>query len=1195
MSRDLLFQNVRGLNEDKLEELVLRLTRANLGAAVMAETWKALDSDLTSVLVNDGHHLILNGNSAMEGKATRGGVGILLSPKWTSAWKEAGSQVLRFGARVLAVRLEIPCAANKTEKIFLVGAYAPTTASSEDESETFYTELENCVNECKNNELLLIGADLNAALGTAGEEDDDGVRGKHGIPHENKRGRELRGFLASHQLCSPTSFFEKSSHATWQHFRSHKHYQNDFWIVKRKHLRRIRDAGVQPGLAVHSDHLPLRLRLLSPRKYKRARKTAEPKKKRGCRRMLQVEDAKQAYIAVFNKEMSKIVNDGKSSNTRLTEAILTAASSELQGENKHDPSWFRVSEKKIAPLIQERNEMVANGSRLSGVKEKRLERTKRKLRKEIAKAKESWLRKVAKRIQEGPQKGTGGYWKSVTEMKLGHNRTRRETSYSFKKSDGQKCTTNEESVQVVKEAFKKNLNIVRPFDDSLLEHLIQSVLPAKLTELLDADPTAEEVKAALRRAAKGKAAGDTGVPIEFYQALADDEEAFEHVLDVIVRSWKGEDYDEWTLSKLKILPKKGDLSDPNNWRPIMLLEVLQKTMSSMFTQRFAQLLDYLGLAEQFGFQKSMGTPDGSFVVRQSINVRHEAGKDTYVLFVDLVKAFDSVPRDGMIKVLKKFGVPSKMLSWIERIYDKVEVKVEIEGASDTFASCTGVKQGDNLSPTLFLFMMQAFMELVRNKNATGQDWPKRLTFRTRKDGILTGRQRNAGGKNSEKLREPTAFRGKGGNKGLPTVPGVYEFELDASLYADDAGMMFGTKEELTRATNIVFTLLKRMGLMMHVGRGVKASKTEAMFIPGFGREYEDGDTSRYSVDGDGFIDFTKTFPYLGSKISSDCTDDADIDNRIAQASKMFGCLRKKVLCSKRVSNETKRQLYEAYVLSILLFGCEFWRLNAASLGRLEKFHRRSVRAMAGTTTYMTWQHRISAFELEKRFGLRGIESYIAERALRWLGHVVRMDRDKLPRQILTAWVYQEKSGDSNLGMRRTYGASMIQYHFAYLIKNPSLHPATREALTREVEHRSIESGKDFPYNKLKTQTYYADEGNWVRLAENRDFWKKEVVEKVKFHYNYRYPEPIVEVELEPEPEKCKWDLWAADNEVDPRMCKCSRCKLKKKKSSSSSTSKSSSSTSKSSSSTSKSSSSTSKSSSSRSKSPSKSKEEDPRR
>jgi len=40
----------------------------------------------------------------------------------------------------------------------------------------------------------------------------------------------------------------------------------------------------------------------------------------------------------------------------------------------------------------------------------------------------------------------------------------------------------------------------------------------------------------------------------------------------------------------------------------------------------------------------------------------------------------------------------------------------------------------------------------------------------------------------------------------------------------------------------------------------------------------------------------------------------------------------------------------------------------------------------------------------------------------------------------------------------------------------------------------------------------------TRLAEDRDFWKKDVVEKVKFHYNYRYPEPIAEAQPEqPEP------------------------------------------------------------------------------
>jgi len=90
---------------------------------------------------------------------------------------------------------------------------------------------------------------------------------------------------------------------------------------------------------------------------------------------------------------------------------------------------------------------------------------------------------------------------------------------------------------------------------------------------------------------------------------------------------------------------------------------------------------------------------------------------------------------------------------------------------------------------------------------------------------------------------------------------------------------------------------------------------------------------------------------------------------------MFGYLRKKVLCSKRITNATKKLLYESYVLSILLFDSELWRLNAASLAKLESFHRGNVRAMARTTTtYITWKNHTRAFE---PVGLRGIKSYIA--------------------------------------------------------------------------------------------------------------------------------------------------------------------------------------------------------------------------
>jgi hypothetical protein len=86
-----------------------------------------------------------------------------------------------------------------------------------------------------------------------------------------------------------------------------------------------------------------------------------------------------------------------------------------------------------------------------------------------------------------------------------------------------------------------------------------------------------------------------------------------------------------------------------------------------------------------------------------------------------------------------------------------------------------------------------------------------------------------------------------------------------------------------------------------------------------------------------------------------------------------------------------------------------------------------------------------------------MRSYIAERALRWLGHVARMPSDKLPRRMLTAWVYQAKGSSvrKRVAKKTTYGGTVERYHFKYVLMNPSVRPDVREALTKEGEHRSI--------------------------------------------------------------------------------------------------------------------------------------------
>jgi hypothetical protein len=71
-----------------------------------------------------------------------------------------------------------------------------------------------------------------------------------------------------------------------------------------------------------------------------------------------------------------------------------------------------------------------------------------------------------------------------------------------------------------------------------------------------------------------------------------------------------------------------------------------------------------------------------------------------------------------------------------------------------------------------------------------------------------------------------------------------------------------------------------------------------------------------------------------------------------------------------------------------------------------------------------------------------------------------MPSDKLPRRMLTAWVYQAKGSSARkfVAKKTTYGGTVAKYHFKYILMDPSVHPDVREALTKEVDRRSIKAG-----------------------------------------------------------------------------------------------------------------------------------------
>ena len=193
-----------------------------------------------------------------------------------------------------------------------------------------------------------------------------------------------------------------------------------------------------------------------------------------------------------------------------------------------------------------------------------------------------------------------------------------------------------------------------------------------------------------------------------------------------------------------------------------------------------------------------------------------------------------------------------------------------------------------------------------------------------------------------------------------------------------------------------------------------------MFVPRPQQKYSDADTTRYHIDGDGFIDFVQHFKYLGSLVAPDLKATKDVDNRIKSASAAFARLRH-VFRNRTITLATKGIIYDAIITSILLYGCESWNLCAADLKRLQSLHRRCVRETCHVSMRQTRSYRIRSSHLNAMLGVKNLEDSYRDRLLRWVGVICRMPLDRLPRRLMTSWVQHPRVSG---GQQVTWGKAV---------------------------------------------------------------------------------------------------------------------------------------------------------------------------
>ena len=158
--------------------------------------------------------------------------------------------------------------------------------------------------------------------------------------------------------------------------------------------------------------------------------------------------------------------------------------------------------------------------------------------------------------------------------------------------------------------------------------------------------------------------------------------------------------------------RKGNRQSCDNHRGISLLSIAGKILARVLLNRLIVHLENGLLPEsQCGFRKERGTVDMVFAARQLQEKCQEQNVDLYSTYVDLTKAFDTVSRDGLWRILSKYGCPEKFVSIIRQLHQGMQARVQDNGEmSQPFPVSNGVKQGCVLALTLFSVMFSAMLD-----------------------------------------------------------------------------------------------------------------------------------------------------------------------------------------------------------------------------------------------------------------------------------------------------------------------------------------------------------------------------------------------------------------------------------------------------------------------------------------------------
>lgn len=828
--------NTQGL-KGKIEDVVKELEKRGVDVAVLTETKRKGNG-----LENCGDFIHIYSGVPKSQRAAKG-VSILIRKKYNNkitSWETINE-------RLATLNLSL-----KGHRIVIIAAYGPNEDDTQPNKDAFYDQLNEILSRTGNQRETMVMGDLNARVGA---KTDSNVVGRHGENILNNNGQRLIELCTQHKHKILNGFFQhKNIHKyTWHQETRQLKSVIDYIIIKQKSLLEVQDTRVYRGIECGSDHFFLGARIQVPFKTKEnatdATETSTIKQIRYNVAGLHEPSTNHLFKTRLDSKLQTELLSGRTDELyeHITSCLHSAAQEALgiqpkdKSKRNNNITWNNTLEEQ------------------KQIKQKAYDKwlnTKDPQDKNTYKNEQSTFKNMI-------NKNKNETWdRKCSELNTHMGGTRSSEAWKIVKSL-RSDTTNKINLQPIP-IEKWRLHYHQQLTEDRQKYLINS--PRRYNvQGQHIDVTKEMTWRAIKSMKNGRAAGPEGIPAELLKNGTEKlnsflVELFNRLLnngDPIPTIWK----EGWITP----IHKKGKRDECSNYRCISVTSTLSRVYGKLLRNIIEAEYGPQEIEEQAGFRAGRSCVDHLFSLFQLNEKKVARNREVHLLFVDLTKAYDTVPIQKLWQVLENSPINNTAIQAIRQLYNQALSRIKIgNNVSETFYVTKGLRQGCCLSPTLFKIYLNEALKKWR-KSCSGM-------------GI--------------------------------------ELNNDTHLYtlhfADDQVAVAQDKEDLEFMARRLFKAYEEWGL------SVNCSKTKYMCIGGEGTDLE--------IDDNTIVKSCSDYTYLGTKINQSGRTEEEILERIVKGKKVIGCLNS-LLWSTNISKERKHLLYNTIFKSILLYGCETWQIN----------------------------------------------------------------------------------------------------------------------------------------------------------------------------------------------------------------------------------------------------------------------------